>query len=81
MFNYLKRVGQLIKHYRKEQKLSYRQLSQKVYVSKTVIAEMEKGLSNASEELYSLIFEYFDIDHICHPALCDPCIDKEVVFP
>lgn len=80
MFNYLKRVGQLIKHYRKEQKLSYRQLSQKVYVSKTVIAEMEKGLSNASEELYSLIFEYFDIDIKKNIEISNQMIDKNADY-
>ena len=58
----IEELGKLIKHRRKVLGLTIRELADLAGMSKTTIAQIERGVSNPTFEVLQNIFEYLNLE-------------------
>ena len=58
----IEELGKLIKHTRKVLGLTIRELADLAGMSKTTIAQIERGVSNPTFEVLQNIFEYLNLE-------------------
>ena len=58
----IEELGKLIKHRRKVLRLTIRELADLAGMSKTTIAQIERGVSNPTFEVLQNIFEYLNLE-------------------
>ena len=58
----IEELGKLIKHRRKVLRLTIRELADLAGMSKTTIAQIERGVSNPTFEILQNIFEYLNLE-------------------